>query len=175
MANLQPNSEPSESEKQPKMFSELMALWGELYSSNYSKEVTEATYTTWRLALSPLPNLNWLNKAFLLAMKESANYMPAVGVILEAYERIAEKESKTYFEPEPAMQTAAEDKLMWARLMAENKEFLKQPPWYEGKRWTKEDGWLPREESWRREAAREAQQKPVKSWHAPIKGPNIRP
>jgi len=85
-------------------------------------------------------------------------------------------ETTSYFEPEPPMSTAAEDKAMWAHLMEENKEWIKNhPPDWENKRWTAEDGWLPVEESWRREAARESsKRRSDKPWHAPIKGPNIR-
>ncbi len=111
-----------------------------------------------------------LDDAFALCLRECV-FMPKIAEIIS---RIAPE--KTYYEPDPPMYRNPEDKSTWEKLMAENKAEIKskssEP--MPGQRWTAEDGWKPREESWRLGAEREARKKPLTAWHAPIKGPNIR-
>lgn len=150
--------------------SQAMALkWLALLAIHYKIELTEPEIEIYLDGLKEF-GPKQLDDAFALCRKECL-FMPRVADIVS---RIAPE--KTYFEPDPPMYSPPEDKATWAKLMAENgAEIRKQPSEpMPGQRWTAEDGWLPREESWRLEAEREARKKPAVAWHARIAGPNIR-
>ena len=112
-----------------------------------------------------------LDEAFYLCRLE-CKFMPRIADVVE---RI--KPETSYFDSVVSEDQNVEDKSTWKNLMAQFGERLRteNPEPMPGQRWTAEDGWKPREESWRLEADRDARKKPVSSWHAPIKGPNIRP
>ena len=142
--------------------------WLTLLNVHYKAGLTDEEI---EIYLEPLSKYGagQLEDAFVLC-REECIFMPRVADIIE---RVAPE--KNYFSPDPPAQPTPADRDLWRRVMAENKESLKAAPAYEGKRWSAEDGWLPRAESLAREAERDSSRKMVASWHAPIKGPNIRP
>lgn len=145
------------------------------------------TAETMNLQLSELQNIGYLEALSDLSVTEiragfkrarkTSNFFPKPIEVRELANDQLEEENKSYFQLEPPPIEGAKDKQILKNLMdtfwAEHEK--KSPEAMPGQRWTAEDGWKPREESWRLELEREARQKPVVAWHAPITGPNIRP
>jgi len=147
---------------------EMALKWLALLSFHYKVELTPPEI---ELYVKPLTEYGakQLDDAFAICLRECV-FMPKVAEIIL---RIAPV--KTYYQPRKSSEDSARDKQVLAQLFADFWKTHKSESneAMAGKRWTMEDGWKPREESWRLELERDARKMPIAAWHAPITGPNI--
>lgn len=170
--NEREKREKIEQEKSQRMerFSSTLLEYLKYFAQYYRQDVpSEGALLVYQMGLQHL-NETELKAAFQESIQK-CQFFPSVKEMLDCLQ--------DWHDRQPAVGTAtpaerpsisAEDKVVWDREMGALWDGLKaaNPEPMPGQRWSAEDGWLPREESWRRELERAARATKPVAWHAPI-------
>jgi hypothetical protein len=151
-------------------FSSTLLEYLKYFAQYYRQDVpSEGALLVYQMGLQHLNEVE-LKAAFQESIQK-CQFFPSVKEMLDCLNDWKDRQSvpgtATHYEK---VQESAEDKAIWDCEMGAlfNELKSKSPEPMPGQRWTAEDGWLPREESWRRELERDARATKPVAWHAPI-------